>query len=156
MRVGSPSRTAPPPHTQLFSTASDPPRSIAALPALHALLGEQMSYSTIQKTKRDAMDSGRASGMKEFEREPSEAETTSSVQSPSEFGSSIEDLELGLATPITTTENLAQEGPAEQGAGNDAVDPDLDFGFDDWNWTGDITFDDWFWTEEFSNDSMYG
>lgn len=57
--VGWPSRTAPLLPTQLFSTASNPQRSTAALHVLHALLEELMLYFTIQRTKRDAMDSGR-------------------------------------------------------------------------------------------------
>ncbi|KAL8853180.1 MAG: hypothetical protein Q9221_001914 [Calogaya cf. arnoldii] len=94
--------------------------------------------------------------MKEFEMESSEAETTSSVQSPSEFGSALDDLELGLPTPITTAKNLAVGGPAERGVGNVSVAPDLDLGFEDWNWTEDINFDDWFWNEDFSNEGLYG
>lgn len=60
--VGVPLRTALPLPTHPFSTASYPPRSTAAQPAPHALLEEPMSFSTTQKTKRNATDSGRARG----------------------------------------------------------------------------------------------
>ena len=60
--VGSPSRTAPPLPTHPFSTLSNPPKSTATLPALHALLEEPMSNFTTQKTRRDATDSGHARG----------------------------------------------------------------------------------------------
>ena len=66
--VGSPSRTAPPHPTHPFSTASNPPKSTAALPAPHALLEEPMSYFTTPETKRDATDSGRASGASQMTR----------------------------------------------------------------------------------------
>lgn len=90
--------------------------------------------------------------MKEFEREASEGETESSVQTPCEVGSSVVDMEMGCLTPATTARSLSAspvEGrkgwPAEEDVGN--VEEALDL---------DVDFDEWFWAEEFSNDSIYG
>ncbi len=66
--VGSPLRTAPPRPTHPFFTASNPPRSTAARPALPALLEEPMSCFTTQKTKPDVTDSGRARGVSRITR----------------------------------------------------------------------------------------
>lgn len=90
--------------------------------------------------------------MKEFEREASEAETTSSVQSSSGFGSGGVDAEVGFLTPARS---LSEKGSVEQDLGIVERVPDLNFGFDDWSWTEDIDFNRWFWDEDFSNDIMY-
>ena len=88
--------------------------------------------------------------MKEFEREASESETESSIQSPSKVGSGVVDVEMGLLTPATTARSLSapvegwKGGSAEEGVGN--VEEALDLDFD---------FDEWFWTEDFSNHSIY-
>lgn len=76
--VGVPLRTALPLPTHPFSTASNPPRSTAAQPAPHALLEEPMSFSTTQKTKRNATDSGRARGVSRMTRPSSERRRRSS------------------------------------------------------------------------------
>jgi methylphosphotriester-DNA--protein-cysteine methyltransferase len=89
--------------------------------------------------------------MKEFEREASEGETESSVQSPSKVGSGVVDVGTGLLTPATTARSPSSPvegrkgGPAEEDVGN--VEEALDLDFD---------FDEWFWTEDFSNDGIYG
>lgn len=89
--------------------------------------------------------------MKEFEREASEGETESSVQSPSKVGSGVVDVGMGLLTPATTARSLSapvegrKGGPAEEEVGK--VEEALDLDFD---------FDEWFWTEDFSNDGIYG
>ncbi len=89
--------------------------------------------------------------MKEFEREASDDETESSVQSPSTVGSGLEDVEMLLLTPATTARSLSApvEGRKEEGAEEDGgiVEEALDLDFD---------FDEWFWTEDFSNESIYG
>ncbi|KAK3172319.1 hypothetical protein OEA41_005640 [Lepraria neglecta] len=90
--------------------------------------------------------------MKEFEREASEGETESSVQSPSTVGSGVVEVEMGLLTPATTARSLSapvegrKGGPAEEDVGK-YVEEALDLDFD---------FNEWFWTEDFSNDSIYG
>lgn len=89
--------------------------------------------------------------MKEFEREASEGETESSVQSPSTVGSGV-DTEMGLLTPATTAMSISapvegrKGGPAEEDVGK-YVEEALDLNFD---------FNEWFWTKDFSNDSVYG
>ena len=89
--------------------------------------------------------------MKEFERESGEGETGSVVQSLSEAGSGVLDVERGLLTPATTARSLPvpvenrKGGPAEEDVGN--VEEALDLDFD---------FDEWFWTEDFSNGTLYG
>lgn len=93
--------------------------------------------------------------MREFEREPSEGETESSVQSPSEVGSGVVNVEMGLQTPATTAWRFSapvegrKERPAEENVGNVEEALDLDFDLD-------FNFGEWFWTEDFSNDSIYG
>ena len=89
--------------------------------------------------------------MKEFEREPSEGETESSVQSPSTVGSGVADVEKGLLTPATTVRSLSvlveggKEGPVEEDVGKYAEEAfDLDF-----------DFNEWFWNEDYLNDSIY-
>lgn len=90
--------------------------------------------------------------MKEFEREVSEGETESSVQSPSTAGSAVFDVETGLLTPASRARSLS--APAEGRKGGSAeedvgkfLDEALDL---------DIDFNEWFWTADFSNDSIYG
>lgn len=89
--------------------------------------------------------------MKEFEREASEGETESSIQSPSQVGSGVVDVEMGLLTPATTARSLSapveglKGGPAEEDVRKVEEALDLDFHFDEWFWTGD-----------FSNDGIYG
>lgn len=89
--------------------------------------------------------------MEEFEVEVNEGETESSIQTPSEVGSAVVDVEMGFLTPATTARRLSaplegrKGGPAEEDVGN--VQEALDLDFD---------FDEWFWTEDFSNDSIHG
>lgn len=90
--------------------------------------------------------------MKDFEREASEGETESSVQSPSKVGLGMVAVRTGLLTPATTARSPSApaEGrkgePAEEDVGNveEAVDLDWDFDFNEWLWTN------------FLNDSIYG
>ena len=78
----------------------------------------------------------------EFER----TETDSSVQSPSEVGSSVVHEEMGLQTPTRTARSLSAplEGPkgglADEDMGNfeEPLELDLDFDFDEWFWTEDF------------------
>ncbi len=89
--------------------------------------------------------------MKEFEREPSEGETESSVQSPSTVGSGVVDGEAGLLTPATTVRSLSvpveggKEGPVEEDMGKYAEEA-LDLDFD---------FNEWFWNEDYLDYSIY-
>ena len=89
--------------------------------------------------------------MKEFERQPSEGETESSVQSPSTAGSGVVDVEKGLLTPATTVRSLSvlveggKEAPVEEDVGKYAEEA-LDLDFD---------FNEWFWNEDCLNDSIY-
>ena len=84
--------------------------------------------------------------MKEFEREASEGETESSVQSPSKVESGVVDGGTGLLRPATTARSPSapaenrKGGSAEEDVGNleEAVDLDLDLDFD---------FNEWIWTE---------
>lgn len=76
--------------------------------------------------------------MKKFEREASEAETTSSVETSSEFGSGGVDAEVGLLTPARS---LSEAGSAEQDLGSVEEVSDLNFVFDDRSWTEDINLD---------------
>ena len=80
--------------------------------------------------------------MKEFEKESSEGDTESSVQSPSKLGLGVMDVGTGLLTPATTTRSSSApaEGrtgePAEKDVGNVEesmnLDLDLDFDFNEW------------------------
>ena len=89
--------------------------------------------------------------MKEFERDPSEGETESSVQSPSTIGSGVVDVETGLLTPATTVRSLSvpvqggKEGPVEEDIRKYAEEV-LDLDFD---------FNEWFWNEDYWNGSIY-
>lgn len=89
--------------------------------------------------------------IREFEREASEGETASSVQSPSNVGSGVLDVGTGLLTPATTARSPSapveglKGGTAEDEVGS--VQEALDLNFD---------LDEWFCTEDFSNDSIYG
>ena len=90
--------------------------------------------------------------MKEFEREASEGETESSVQSPSTVGSGVVDVEMGPLTPATTARSLSapvegrKEGSAEEVDMGKYVEEALDLDFD---------FNEWFWNEDFTNDRLY-
>lgn len=90
--------------------------------------------------------------MKEFEKEPSEGKTESSVQAPNTIGSGVVDVEMGFMTPATTASSLfapvegRKEGPAEEDVGS-YIEEALDLDFD---------FNEWFWIEDFSNDGIYG
>lgn len=90
--------------------------------------------------------------MKEFEKEASEGETESTVQSASTVGSCVLDEEMVLVTPATTSTSLLapvqdrNEGPAEEEDVGKYVEEALDLDFD---------FNEWFWTEDFPNDSIY-
>ena len=89
--------------------------------------------------------------MKEFEREPSEGETESSVQSPSTIGSGIVDVETGLLTLATTVRSFSvpvqggKKGPVEEDIRKYAEE-DLNLDFD---------FNEWFWNKDYLNDSIY-
>ena len=84
--------------------------------------------------------------MKEFEKEASEGETESSVQSPSKVGTGVVDAGIGLQTPAMTPSSLStpvedlEKEPAEEDFGN--IEELLGMDFD---------FDEWFWNEDFSN-----
>lgn len=89
--------------------------------------------------------------MMEFEREASEGETQSSIQSPNKIGSGVMDVGTGHLTsaisarsPLAPVEDL-KGGLVEEDVGN--VDEALDFNFN---------LDEWFSTEDFLNDSIYG
>ena len=91
--------------------------------------------------------------IKEFERAASEGETDSSVQTPSEVGSSVVHEETGLQTPATTTRSLSEpfecpkRGPADNDMGNVGEPFDLDFLEEPLDL--DFNFDEWFWTQDF-------
>ncbi len=91
--------------------------------------------------------------MKEFERAPSEGETDSSSQSPSEVRSRVVHEEAGLQTPATTARSLSAplEGPKGEPADGDmgSVEEPLDLNFLGEPPDLDFDFDKWFWTEDF-------
>ncbi|KAL2864797.1 metal binding domain of Ada-domain-containing protein [Aspergillus lucknowensis] len=89
--------------------------------------------------------------MMEFEREGSEDETESSVQSPNELGSDLAEVATGpLTSEIPARSRLPMPvdslkgGLEEQNVGD--VKEALDFNFN---------LDEWIWTENFLNDSIY-
>ena len=91
--------------------------------------------------------------MKEFERAASEGETNSSVQSPSEVGSSVVHEPTRLQTPATTARSPStplegpKGGPADEDMGIVEEPFDLDFLGEPLDL--DFDFDEWFWTEDF-------
>ena len=93
--------------------------------------------------------------IKEFERTASEDETDSSVQSPSEVGSSVVHEEVGLQTPTRTARSLSaplegtKGGLADEDMGNFEKPLDFDFDFPEVPLDLDLDFDEWFWTEDF-------
>ena len=92
--------------------------------------------------------------MREFDKAPSEGETDSSIQSPSEGASSVVHEELGLQTPASTVRRLSAplEGPKGERVNLDTGNVEEPF---DLNFSGeppdlDFDFDKWFWTEDSS------
>lgn len=89
--------------------------------------------------------------MKEFERDASEGEKESSVQSPNGVGSEVMDVEMSSLTPAVKASSISASIEVRKGRSAEAnlgtVEETLD---------SDFNFDDWFWTEDFSNDKIYG
>ncbi|KAL8819340.1 MAG: hypothetical protein Q9191_007754 [Dirinaria sp. TL-2023a] len=88
--------------------------------------------------------------MKEFEREPSEGDTESSVESPGRFGSGVINVEMGPLMPAMAASSLP--GSVEGRKGGLAKENE---GIGEEAFNLDFNFDEWIWTEDFSNDKIY-